>query len=83
MVTVTGFGFFRATLGPNSSLTGFKPAYKGLYLGSEADLNLALKLTPDVGLNASGGLFRPAEGAFSGLFADWQYNAKLSLSLDF
>ena len=82
VVSLSGYGFFRPTDAPVSD-ADLDPASDALYLGSEVDVVVSLRLASDLGLVISGGAFLPSGG---GVFLDapeLEYLARAELSFSF
>ncbi|MBN2628351.1 MAG: hypothetical protein JXA95_16925 [Spirochaetales bacterium] len=60
LLQVKGVSFVRSTPGPISS-GGVRVDTFGLYLGSEVDLNILIRLVSDFGFSLSGGVFIPSD----------------------
>jgi hypothetical protein len=60
LLQVKGISFVRSTPGPISS-GGIRVDTFGLYLGSEVDLSILIRLVSDLGLSLSGGVFIPSD----------------------
>ncbi len=73
----SGGPFFRAVNDPISA-DGVDADYSGLYLGSETDLTIRMRLFSDLGLSLSGGIFYPGKG-----FSDRALQMKGKAALSF